>query len=278
MGSSKNIKILLFVTLSFFLVEKIFWSTYRIVFDYGSIISFYISVNNYYHITIYILGWMLNIIALISAFLIFNKKYKWAAIGLLPFLIILVITGVTVVIHWVYMFQQGDWWYSWWEFLILIMHMIFIPIYGYATFSSFYVMKNPKNNKISPSEIDPNPSDKDFLTTLIFCFFLGGWGVHRFYTGKIGTGILMIFTFAGLGIWFLIDLIMICTNSFKDVNGRKVVYQAAASNPKTINASRETATSVNNLVDDLRKLSTLKEEGIITEEEFNKKKSDLLGS
>ena len=81
MGSSKNIKILLFVTLSFFLVEKIFWSTYRIVFDYGSI--FY--VNNYYDITIYILGWMLNIIALISAFLIFNKKYKWTAIGLLPF-------------------------------------------------------------------------------------------------------------------------------------------------------------------------------------------------
>jgi len=279
MGSSKNIKILIFVSLSFFLFIKIFWATYNtFVTGSGLFVSYLISEGAYFHLVLKILDWMLNIIALVSAFLIFNKKYKWAAIGLLPFLIIPVVYIGYSVSELVVMFRYGEMWYVWWSILIDIIYFIFTFIYGYATFSILYSAKNTKNKKISLSEIDSNPSDKNFLTTLILCFFLGGWGVHRFYTGKIGTGILMIFTFAGFGIWLLIDLIMICTSSFKDVNGRKVIYQAAASNPKTINTSGETATSVNHLVDDLRKLSTLKEEGIITEEEFNKKKSDLLGS
>ncbi|MFN3499958.1 MAG: NINE protein [Pannonibacter indicus] len=43
--------------------------------------------------------------------------------------------------------------------------------------------------------------------------------MHRFYTGKIGTGILMILTLGGLGIWSLIDLIMIIVGSYKDKQG-----------------------------------------------------------
>jgi len=54
----------------------------------------------------------------------------------------------------------------------------------------------------------------------LLCFFLGGLGVHRFYVGKIGTGILMIFTLGGLGIWLIIDFIMILTGSFKDKEGK----------------------------------------------------------
>jgi TM2 domain-containing membrane protein YozV len=63
-------------------------------------------------------------------------------------------------------------------------------------------------------------STKSWLVTLLLCLFLGGLGVHRFYTGKIGTGILMLLTLGGLGIWVLVDLIMIAVGSFKDKEGR----------------------------------------------------------
>jgi len=65
-------------------------------------------------------------------------------------------------------------------------------------------------------------SEKDWLVTLLLCFFLGGIGVHRFYAGKIGTGILQLITFGGCGIWSLIDLIMILTGKFTDKEGNAI--------------------------------------------------------
>jgi TM2 domain-containing membrane protein YozV len=105
-----------------------------------------------------------------------------------------------------------------------------------------------------------NISPKSRLVTLLLCFFLGVFGIHRFYVGKISTGILMclcfffgvfgfpilgfllgLFTgggvaasliFSGLevllifgsAIWMLVDLVIILTGSFKDKAGRRIFH------------------------------------------------------
>ena len=56
----------------------------------------------------------------------------------------------------------------------------------------------------------------------VICFFLGCLGIHRFMVGKVGTGVLMIITIGGLGIWTLIDFIVILTGGFTDSMGNKI--------------------------------------------------------
>ena len=60
---------------------------------------------------------------------------------------------------------------------------------------------------------------KSWIAALLLCFFVGVLGVHRFYVGKVGTGILMLITFGGFGLWTLIDLIMIAIGKFTDKQG-----------------------------------------------------------
>ena len=65
-------------------------------------------------------------------------------------------------------------------------------------------------------------TEKRILPAFLLCFFLGVLGAHRFYVGKIGTGILQIVTVGGFGIWTLIDLIMIIVGAFTDSEGNKI--------------------------------------------------------
>ena len=65
-------------------------------------------------------------------------------------------------------------------------------------------------------------SESSRLVALLLCWFLGIFGAHRFYVGKVGTGILQLVTLGGFGIWWLIDLVMIAVGSFRDIDGRLV--------------------------------------------------------
>jgi len=65
-------------------------------------------------------------------------------------------------------------------------------------------------------------SEKNGVVCLLLCFFLGVLGIHRFYVGKVGTGILMLLTGGLFGVWMLIDLIIIICGSFTDSDGNKV--------------------------------------------------------
>ena len=80
-----------------------------------------------------------------------------------------------------------------------------------------------------------NESEKSWIAALLLCLFLGHCGAHNFYVGKTGQGVAQLllnifgwltciiivgfFLLIPLWIWVLVDFIMICTGSFKTVDG-----------------------------------------------------------
>ena len=75
-----------------------------------------------------------------------------------------------------------------------------------------------EETSLKTEEISP----KSRLAVSLFAWFLGTFGAHRFYLGKIGTAIAMLFTLGGLGIWALVDFIMAVAGVMKDREGRLI--------------------------------------------------------
>lgn len=84
-------------------------------------------------------------------------------------------------------------------------------------------LENNGNNSSVNVTINNGPnggtSPKSRLVAFLLCTFLGGIGVHRFYVGKVGTGILWLLTLGCFGIGTLVDWIVILCGTFKDNNG-----------------------------------------------------------
>lgn len=74
--------------------------------------------------------------------------------------------------------------------------------------------QNYQQNYQQPQVVQPKQRSK--LVAFLLCWFLGVWGVHRFYVGKIGTGILWLLTGGLCGIGTFIDLLRITFNGFPD--------------------------------------------------------------
>ena len=63
---------------------------------------------------------------------------------------------------------------------------------------------------------------KSKMVALLLSIFLGEQGIDRFYLGYIGLGILKLLTGGGLGIWWLVDLILIATGKMKTKDGQEL--------------------------------------------------------
>jgi hypothetical protein len=81
------------------------------------------------------------------------------------------------------------------------------------------MVRRGTSNWFNASEIPGLFSDKDWLTTVLISFLVGWLGIDRFYLGYTGLGILKLVTFGGLGIWYLIDLILIVMGRMTDATG-----------------------------------------------------------
>ena len=71
-------------------------------------------------------------------------------------------------------------------------------------------------------ELSSEPSEKSRGVAMALAALLGPFGAHRFYVGKTGTGLLMLCTLGGAGLWYLYDLIIVAGGSFRDADGRLV--------------------------------------------------------
>ena len=83
-------------------------------------------------------------------------------------------------------------------------------------------MQTQEMQPMQAQEMQQMNSDKDWMITLILAILVGGLGIDRFYSGSILLGVLKLVTLGGLGLWWLIDLIMLVTGSYKDGNGNPI--------------------------------------------------------
>lgn len=64
----------------------------------------------------------------------------------------------------------------------------------------------------------PMVSERSRTVALVLASLGGVFGFHRFYTGRVHSGIAMAVTFGGLGMWWLYDMITIIAGEFRDVD------------------------------------------------------------
>ena len=124
-------------------------------------------------------------------------------------------------------------------------------------------------------------SDKNKDTALLLCIFGGLFGLHQFYVGKIGKGLLYLVTGGFFGIGWILDIFSILLGSFRDNTGAPLRANKTQNNaPAEVKIVNQEVTHTNINVEDnitqIERLAKLKEQGILTEEEFNRKKQELL--
>ena len=115
-------------------------------------------------------------------------------------------------------------------------------------------------------------SELEWLLVFLLCLFGGILGLHRFYAGRRLTGFLFLISLGLFGIGYAIDFIMILFNRFLDNNGNFIMYGSSTKEPDT---TKSTSPSIS-IAEEIAKFAELKEQGILTDEEFQAKKKEML--
>ncbi len=92
-----------------------------------------------------------------------------------------------------------------------------VPPQGYQQVPTI-VVNNVNTNNVGGAGM-PGISPKSKMVALILCIFLGTIGIHRFYVGKVGMGILYLLTGGLCGIGWIVDIIQIACGNFRDNMG-----------------------------------------------------------
>lgn len=79
---------------------------------------------------------------------------------------------------------------------------------------------------MKPIKTKTFPRQRHFLAVFFISFMWGTFGADRFYLGKVWTGLLKLLTFGGLGIWVIVDLILVMGGSMHDKQGREMLQFA----------------------------------------------------
>lgn len=167
------------------------------------------------------------------------------------------------------------------EYYRYVYYAIFLPFSIIGVILYFKYNPIAKKNAM-PSNASLMEGGKTYMegyksktTAIVLSLLLGGLGIDRFYLGYIGLGILKLLTVGGLGIWALIDLIMICTGSLKSADGLPYKEDAIISQtaPTVISQSTPLETDT---IDAISKLNELYKQGVLSQEEFEEKKKNLL--
>ena len=88
--------------------------------------------------------------------------------------------------------------------------------------------RRPRTDSVTAPGPTADISDRIRGVALPVGILLGVFGAHRFYVGKVGTGLLMLGTMGGCGLWWLYDMILILAGEFRDKDDRRVVRWSAS--------------------------------------------------
>jgi len=139
------------------------------------------------------------------------------------------------------------------------------------------------------TQISVTPAGKNMLVAYIIWFFLGGLGIHRFYLGRMKTGVAMlalsvvgaltVLFYIGIlllmvvGVWWLADAYF--TQAIVTQENEKLGIQSSSITLHTVSTGQKSEDSA---LDQLSKLADLKDRGVINETEFEAKKAQLMQS